>query len=133
MEPRFDADNNSEHFQSIIQRMANAKWITGTNVATRTDLWLTLTELGRQRMKSASDALINAMPEWFKSKNPSNIEPGTIKVARQDMILRVLAVSSIVLELQPPAFSPGEEDTLLGIILDNTRQNAARDDSPPRR
>jgi len=132
-EPQFDADNNSENFQSIVERMFRAKWITGKNMATREQLWLCFSDLGQQRMKKISDALRRTAPEFFNPANTSTLTPESIQQPSPDELIAFMTeVGVIVAELQPPLFSREELDTVIGIMLCYTREAARRDISPPR-
>jgi hypothetical protein len=131
MEPRFDPDHNLDNFRSIIARMARAKWITGTNIATQTDIWYGLTGLGHQRMQTAVDTLRRAAPGYFDT-DPHTVIPGSVPVSHQDALAIPLVIAQLVLELLPPDFSPGEQDTLLAIIADSARRKPLPPASGPR-
>jgi len=116
-EPQFDPDHNSEIFQSIVERMARAKWITGTNLVRPEQFWISLTELGCQRIGKASDALIKLAPGLFKAENISTLTADSIKQPTPaDLCLMLLEVMPVMAELQPPPFSPEEEDTIIAML-----------------
>jgi hypothetical protein len=128
IEPQFDPENNLDNFRSIIDRMARARWITGTNIATREQFWLSFSDLGRQRMKKASDALRRAAPQFFDAPDLSALKPEDVRQpSLLDLISVMVQVGPVIWELQPPPFSDGERDTMIRIILAYTREAAGRD------
>ena len=132
-EPKSVPDNNLENFKSIIARMARAKWITGTNAATSEQLWLSFTDLGKQRMNKASEALRRAAPQFFNAEDVSTLSRESVRQpSPADLLLVITEVGAIAAELQPPPFSDGEQTTMIDILLTYARQAAAKDFSPRR-
>lgn len=125
--------SNGENTQLVIERMAKCKWITGLNMVKADHWWLTLTDLGRQRIGIFTDALLKISPDFLSADDLPVLTPGSIRQPSQlELTLLIGEIAPILAELRPPDFSPGEADTMISMLLMFARAKG-RDQNPPRR
>jgi hypothetical protein len=98
---------DSETLQSLVQRFAASKWITGTNCINTEGYVLTYTELGRSHMTSLAEALRPFAPRLFGERFAT---PG-----KEDMSRLMGELARIGADLQPPALSDKEIWGLAGL------------------
>ena len=103
--------------QLVVERLAKAKWITGTSMAAADAFKIDCTELGLQKFGAAADALIQLAPEVFQAGNLSSLAAASIKQpSAVEFLLMQGRVMTVLGDLQPPNFSPGEAKAILGMV-----------------
>ena len=113
LEAQFALHYNSEKMQSLVEHMARAKWITGTNLVTPDDFWFNLTDRGRQRIEKGGDVLIRISPGSFKAENTSTLTANSIKKpSLVAWFLMFIKIIPIVWELHLPPFGFGEYEAM---------------------
>lgn len=123
LSPRLWINPNVADMQRVVERMARAKWITGTNIIAPEQFVLTFTRDGKDRMRRIRNSLRTltkraCLPPKFchydlKSSPPMTFEE-KVKVDSE--------IKPYLEELQPPPFSPGEEDSLMTLLLFYARE-----------
>jgi hypothetical protein len=107
--PDFDPIQWSTATQSLVERMARAKWLTGLQVVTNETSKLNWTDLGQEQMNKAYDALIETAPEFFKTPDISTLSRENVKQPTQGELFKMLIrLAPIVAALQPPRLSSYE-------------------------
>jgi hypothetical protein len=124
-QPEFDPEKFFNGARSLIDRMARAKWITGTNAATWDQFYLSLTKLGQQRCGVVSDAFINVAPEFFRAADTSVLKAGSIRQpSHKELLAVIVLIAPVVSELLPPKFSNEEWELLFGFFASYSRTKA---------
>jgi len=128
--PKVDFNSNDSNYQSIIERMARAKWISGTAISTPNEMAAILTSVGVQRMTEAVAVLDELFPDIIRT--PHEVKPlierpleALAKVL--DCRNRLLRIAS---DLQEPPMTAGEMETLFALMA-VTAHNHSKGDSPP--
>lgn len=104
--PEYDGAKWAEAMQSLIERMARAKWLTGLQVVTNETSKLNWTDLGHDQMNKAYDALIETAPGFFKAQDISKLSRKTVKQPTpEELSMLIIRLSPIIFALQPPRLS----------------------------
>jgi hypothetical protein len=99
---------DGEDVQNVVERLLKAGWINGAHV-TATGFALDVTEKGHAQMMALADVVKPLAPTVFGMEKR---KAGIMGWARFLVRWSVAAA-----ELQPPAFSDGQRDTLASIVL----------------
>ena len=105
---------NEDEWQWLVDRLATAKWITGTNIETPDSLALTFTPLGKVQMRLLGEA---ARPV---AERESGVRSCRVTFTERVRFFyrRQLAVAA----LSPPAFSPSQRTALVALASVHERQ-----------
>jgi hypothetical protein len=114
--------------------MFRAKWITGKSLASPDHWWFNLTDLGLQRTGKVSDALIKVAPGFFKAVDTSVLTSDLIKQpSAVELFMMQVKIAPVIVELQPPPFSPEETDVLFEMFATFARKKGKGQIPPSRR
>lgn len=113
---------NVTDMQRVVERMARAKWITGTNIVAPENIVLSLTRHGRDRFRRIRKSLRNhttraCLPPKFCIYDPKSNPPMTL----EERMKVDFEIEPYLRELQPP-FSDGEQDSLMTLLLFYARE-----------
>jgi hypothetical protein len=119
--------HHTEILQSIVERMHRAKWITGTNLVTPDDWHINFTELGREQVNKASNALKEIAPSFFKAGVSLDLAELIKRSSAVELSAMLTEIAPIIAELQPPSFSLGEWEAVIGMFLVNARNDGTQE------
>jgi len=128
--PEYDPVKDSEALQSLVNRMAQAKWLDGMQFVSPYKDSLKLSAFGREQMNKAYLAIIENCPDAFTALESSRLskEAGEKQTARELLKSVVaglglqLGVILIRTALEPPPFSKDEALALIGLLIKFARQ-----------
>ncbi len=129
----FDPVQWSEKANSIVQRMARAKWITGMNAVGPAGLKINWSELGWKRMDKASEALINMAPDYSEAQGKTVLAKALIKLRSIfKMFPAAFQLAMVKAELKPPAFSRSEWEMMVQLLRWFAREKGKQQIPPSR-
>jgi hypothetical protein len=116
--PLIDFENNDANYQAIVERMARAKWITGTAIATPREIGAFLTELGKQKVAQIRLVMQECFPDIVNADDLTKPLPYKTPVqALAALYMATLRLDPIFEDLQPPPIGTLEKQTLFGLFL----------------
>jgi hypothetical protein len=129
----FDPVFNHINSQSIVERMAKARWITGTAIVTKEGIEsLQYTELGKEKWDQAIAVVKELFPDVVNAKDVASFIPSKPPLEGAATLFLMLAkLAPIIADLMPPPLTPGESQTLLGLFVAYARRRKAAGTSPP--
>jgi hypothetical protein len=124
MNNRFEflPDESPDDIQGIVDRMARAGWLTGTNIVTKDDFRVQFSELGQRKMKQLCTNFYSAVPDFFKAKDTSALKPGDVSLNPNELLVLLSNITVASQELQPPPITPAESKAFLGFVMVNVKK-----------
>ena len=100
---------NAEDLQRLVERFHRARWVGGVSFVSPEPFNMEFTFLGQRRMRQLFEALKGATAE--------NLHDGSELCATDAGTAIINRFADAISELHPPALSPGEKETLVGLTI----------------